>query len=185
MSDFPEFHEWFDSYRPGLPVNFSPDGRSFTTAGRTDPAVAWAMADIAAIAADLLPTGDKPTSINRDEADFRDTCRHESAHVTVAYCLGWEVEFCDARAGQTKINYPDLDAMLLCDRYLIESLIAMAPEAVIGTYGSPHFDEDRFAVRNRSWIQPHDALRRAKLLMADPVVKGAHRRGDARIIESN
>jgi hypothetical protein len=111
-----------------------------------------------------------------DAEDFERTCQHEGAHAAAGFALGWDVMWVDARAGQTKIAFPDIQSQTFADRYLQEATIAAAAKAFTGSYAYRDFEDDRYVVLSRGYIDFATAERKAKLIAANPWVQGIYQR---------
>jgi len=111
-----------------------------------------------------------------EDENYLDNVRHEAAHAACAYSLGWSVVWCDARAGNTGINAPDIMSQSINDRHLQHSVIAASAKAFTGSWQDRPFEDDRFQVRNRGHIDFEAAQRKAEKLAADPWVKGIYNR---------
>jgi hypothetical protein len=119
-----------------------------------------------------------------DSEDREHYARHEAGHAVAAHGLGWHVVYCDARAGQTKIEGPEYWTQSLGDRHRQHAAIAAAGSVAAGT--SSWRDEnlnDRVAVRLKGHTDFEAARKSAERVLADRWAKPALKRLTAALLE--
>lgn len=162
------------SYRPGGPVHIEGAERTDWVNGErlaAGPMSVQGMRDIARAAG---------LDLGRDDDEAR-TARHEAGHAAAAFALGWEVEVCDARAGETRFVFPDIMSQSIVDRQREYGVIAASGAEFCGHWVddyNPELANDRAQLSDKCGdvIDWETARKSAAKLAAEPWVKGIYNR---------